>query len=85
MRRTSATTGLIVKASFVLEEIVGVLSGPERGMSMRDSGTFSRRVSSWRTRVEISRSEFAIFPLRLVNKTKYTMISDGQGCRQTRL
>ena len=60
MRRRSATTGLFVEASRVLQETVGVLSYLERGTSMRASGTDSRMVASWITRAASSRSEFVI-------------------------
>ena len=62
MQRRSATTELIVKASCVLQEIVGVLSEPERGAAMRSLGTASRRVASCKTRVVSSRSELVIVP-----------------------
>ena len=81
MWRRSTTTGLIVEASHMLQETVGVLSDPERGVDMHASRTDTRRVTSWRTRAERSRSEFVIATFRFVDKNKYAMISGGQGCR----
>ena len=46
MRRRSETYGLIVDASNVLQDSVGVLSDPERGVAMFDSEHTSRRVAS---------------------------------------
>ena len=46
MRRKSATTGLMVDASRVLQEMVGVLSVPERGAVMFVSVQKPRRVDS---------------------------------------
>ena len=45
MRRRFATTGLIIEASNVLHEIVGVLSDPEHGAAMRTVGTATKRVA----------------------------------------
>ena len=50
MRRRSETTGLMVDASCVLQDTVGVLSDPDQGAPMFASGHTSRRVSSWITR-----------------------------------
>ena len=44
MRRSSAITGLIVKALHMLHETVDVLSEPERDVAMRDVGTATKRV-----------------------------------------
>ena len=85
MRRRSATTRLILKASRVIYDTVGVLSDPERGAFMHSSGTASRRVALWITRAASYRSEFVIVPLIFVNGNKSVMVSGGQGCRQTRL
>ena len=46
MRRRSETTGLMVDASCVLQEAVGVLSDPERGAYMFTLGQTYRRVAS---------------------------------------
>ena len=62
MWRRSKNIRLIVEALHVLQETVVVLSNPEHGMTMHDSGTASRRVSSCKIRVARSRSEFAIVP-----------------------
>ena len=62
MRIRSATTGLIMEASFVLQETVGVLSEPERGAAMLALGTASRRVASCKTRAARLRSELVIVP-----------------------
>ena len=60
MRRRSATTGLTIKASCVIQEMVGMFSETERGVAMRALEIASRRVASCRTRVASSRSEFVI-------------------------
>ena len=62
MQRKSATAGLIVEASCVLQETVGVLSESERGVAMRALGTAPMSLASYKTRVAISRSEFVIAP-----------------------
>ena len=62
MRRRSATIGLIIEASCVLQETVGVLSEPERGATILALGTALRRVASCRTRAASSRSELVILP-----------------------
>ena len=62
MWRRSATTGLVMEASHVLQETVGVLSEPERGAAMRSLGTASRRVASCKIRAARSRSELVIVP-----------------------
>ena len=62
MRRRSATTGLIMEASCVLQEKVGVLSEPEHGDAMLALGTASRRVASYKTRAASLISEFVIVP-----------------------
>ena len=46
MQRRSTTTGLIVDASHVLQEMLGVLSDPDLGAAVLASGHTSRRVSS---------------------------------------
>ena len=78
-RRRSATSGFIVEASFVLQEIVGVLSYPEQGAANLASGTALSRVASWRTRAESSRSELVIVPSLFVDETRLAMMSAGQG------
>ena len=44
-RRRSATTGFIVEASLVLQEMVRVLLDPEQGMAILTSGTDTIRVA----------------------------------------
>ena len=85
MRRKSATIGLIIEASHMLKETVGVLSEPERGAAMQALGTASRRVASCITRATRLRSELVIVPLGLVDETNSSVTSYGQGYRQTRL
>ena len=46
MRRRSETYGLIVDASHVLQDSIGVLSNPERGAAMFASEQTFRRVAS---------------------------------------
>ena len=62
MRRRSATTRLIMEASRMPQETVGVLSEPERSAAMRALGNASRRVASYKTRVVSLRSELVIVP-----------------------
>ena len=62
MRKRSATTVLIMEASRVLQEKVGVLSETERGAIMQALGTASRRVASYKMRAASSRSELVIVP-----------------------
>ena len=70
MRRRSATTGLIMKASCVLQETVGVFSEPERGAAILAVGAASRRVASCKMRAASSRSELVILPWGLVEDTR---------------
>ena len=85
MRRRSATTGLIIEASCVLQETVVVLYKPECDAAMQDLGTALRRVDSCRTRVAILRSELVIVLCGLVGDNNSEVTSAGQGCLQTRL
>ena len=62
MRRGSVTTGLIMEASCVLQETVGVLSKPEHGASMQALGTASRSLASCKTRSASLRLELVIVP-----------------------
>ena len=78
MQRSSTTTGLIVEASHVLHETVGVLSDRKCGAAVHAVGTATRKVALWRTRVASSSSEFVIVTLRFVDKTKYAMVSSGR-------
>ena len=57
MRRRSTTNKLIFEALRVLQETVRVLSDPECGADMRDSGTAARRMDSWRTKAARSKSD----------------------------
>ena len=68
MRRSSATTRLIVEVLRMLQETVGVLSDLERGAAMHASGAAVRRVALWKTRLESSRSQFVIVPLRFLTR-----------------
>ena len=62
MKRRSTNTRLIMEASYVLQETVGVLSEPERGSTMPALRTASRRVTSCKMRGASSRSELVIVP-----------------------
>ena len=75
MRIRSATTGLIIEASCVLQETVAVLSEHDHGAAMRALGTASRRVTSCRTRA----------PLGLVDNTNSAVTYADQEFCQTRL
>ena len=79
MQSRSATIRLIMEASRMLHETVGVLSNPEHGVAMRASGTTGRIVALLRTRVASSRLELVSWPSRLVAKIKSLMMSDDQG------
>ena len=46
MQRMSTSTGLIIKDSFVLQDIVGMLSYPEQGSARLVSVTDTSRVAS---------------------------------------
>ena len=85
MRRRSTTTGLMVDASQVLQEMVGMLSYPERGAAIFASGHVSRRVASWRTRAESLRSKIFRVPSGFLSEISAVMMSGGQGCCHTRL
>ena len=60
MQRRSVTIGLVIEASFVLQEIVRVFSEPERSAAMLALGNASRWVASYKTREASSRSELVI-------------------------
>ena len=60
MWRRSATTGLIMEASRVIKETVGVLSEPEHGAAMQAFGTDLRRMASYKTKAARSRSALMI-------------------------
>ena len=83
MQRRSTTIMLIIKASRVLQEMVGVLFEPENSAAMRALGTDVRRMASCRTRAASSRSELEIAPCGLVNDNKSEVTSAGKGYRQT--
>ena len=85
MRKRSATTKLVVDASLVLQETVGVLSDPNQGAAIVDSGHVSSRVASWRTRAASLRSEFLRVPSGFLSNISALMMSGGQGYRHTRL
>ena len=78
MRRRSATTRLIVEAPLMLQETVRVLSDPERGSTMSNSGTATRSVASCRTSAANYRSELVIVPSLFVEKKRLVMMSSGQ-------
>ena len=78
MRRKSTTTGLIVKASFVLQQTVGVLYDPEKETSSLASGTAARRVASLRTSMSSSRSDLVIVPSLFVDETRLETMSASQ-------
>ena len=79
MQRISATTGLMLDASRVPQETVGVLSDPERGASMFVSGHTSRRVAWQKTREANSGLELVSVYPGFLSKTHAAMMSDGQG------
>ena len=85
MQRRSANTGLVVNASRVLQETVGVFSDPKRGAAIVVSGQILRRVDLWRTRAASSRSEFVRVHSGFLSEMSAAMIPGGQGCRHTRL
>ena len=85
MRRRSTTTGFMVDESLVLQETVGVLYSPGRGVAIFVSGHAPRRVASCRTREESSRSEFVRVPLGFLSEIIAAMILGGHGCCHKRL
>ena len=62
MWRRSATTGLMVDDSQLIQEMVGVLSDPKQSAAIVTSGHVSRMVASWRTRATSLRLEFVRVP-----------------------
>ena len=78
MRRRSAVTGLIVDSSLVLQELVIVLSDPERGSAINFFVTAARSVDSCRTIVANSRTELVIVPSIIVEEKRLSMTSSGQ-------
>ena len=85
MRRKSATTGLVVDTSLVLQEMVGVLYDPDWGAAIVASGHVSSKVDLWRTRAASSRLEFVRVPSVFLSDISALMMSDCQGFRPTRL
>ena len=83
MRRRSATTRFFVDAFCMLQDTVGVLSKPERGVAMSASGISAMRVALCRTRAASSRSQFVIVPFRFFDEKKSAIIFSGQGCCHT--
>ena len=79
MRRRYTATDMMVDASCVLQETVGMLSNPEKGAAMIASGNSTRRVASRRMRETISRLELVSIPPGLVSDTKTAMMYDVQG------
>ena len=78
MWRRSATTGFIVDASTVLQEVVGVLSETEHRSSMRASGTAARSVVLFRTSAANYRSELVIVPFLFVEDKRLAITLSGQ-------
>ena len=85
MQRWSTATGLMVDASQVLQETVGVLSNPGRGAAIVASGHVSRRVALWRTRAASLKSEFVRVLCRFLSAISDATMSGGQGCHHMRL
>ena len=79
MRIRSTTTGLIVDSLYVLQEMAGVMSDPEKGAAMFASGHTSRRVSLLRKRMASSRLGLVSVPPGLVYNTNYVIMYDIQG------
>ena len=83
MQRRSATIGLILVASLVLQETVGVLSDPERGGTMRASSTSTRSVASCRISADSSRLDLVIALYLFIKETRLAMMYSSQGFRHT--
>ena len=79
MRRRSATTGLFVDDSLMLQETVGVLSNPERRASIHASLTAARSVALYRTSAANSKLEFVIVPSLFFEMIRLAMRSSGHG------
>ena len=84
MRRKSATIGFIVKASFVLQGTVRVLSDPEQDTDTLTSGNAVIRVASRITSAASSRLELVIVPSLFVDDMRLAMMSDSQGWHHTK-
>ena len=74
MQRNTVTTRLVVHASHVLQETVGVLSDPERGVVVFDSGHNNSRLSLLRTWEAILRLGLVSIPPELVSMTNTAMM-----------
>ena len=77
MRRRSTTTRLMVGASLVLQETLGVLSDTDQGTDIGASGHISSRVASWKTRATSSRSEFVRVPSGFLSEISALMMPGG--------
>ena len=77
LQRRSATIRLMVDASRVQHETVGVLSNTERGLDMFTSGHTYMRVALLKTRLASSKSELeSVLPRFLSDNNN--MMSGGQ-------
>ena len=85
MRRRSATTGLIVDYSHVVQVTVGVLFEPDWDAAMFVSENTSRIEASSIMRAESSRSELVSVLRGLVLETNAKIMSGGQGLLHTML
>ena len=65
--------------------MVGLLFDPKRGATVFVSGLVSRRVASWRKKVESSRSEFFRVPSGFLSEISAVMMMCSQGCLHTRM
>ena len=77
MRREYKNNRLMVNASLMLQETVGVLSNPEHGAAIFASGNSSRRVALWRMRAASSRLEFGRVPSGFLSDISVAMMLIG--------
>ena len=85
MRRRSATTGLIVDYSHVVQETAGLLFEPDWDAAIFMSEHTSRIEASSIMRAESSRSELVSVLHGLVLETNAEILSGGQGLCHTML
>ena len=77
MRRTSATTKLVVCSYCILQYVVRVLSYPEQVTAVEALGVMGRSVAFQRTRVERLRSEFLMVPVGFLSETNTVVMLSG--------
>ena len=82
MLRRSATTGLVVEASWNFHATVGVLSLPKVCVRQAGEALMELKMASWRTSTTNLRSELVMLPSGLVNINSSWEMSAGHLTRQ---